>query len=82
LEPIPGKLNETGLSVSDKVHVREIVVIWGIDWTLPGISPDRLPLRGGADISAATPRQRFTRTKSWRLNAPFRLSSPTPPSAI
>jgi nucleoside-diphosphate kinase len=32
LKPIPGKLNETGPSVSDKVHVREIVVIWGSDW--------------------------------------------------
>jgi nucleoside-diphosphate kinase len=31
LKPISGKLNETGLSVSDKVHVCEIVVIWGID---------------------------------------------------
>jgi nucleoside-diphosphate kinase len=29
LKPISGKLNETGLSVSDKVHVCEIVVIWG-----------------------------------------------------
>jgi nucleoside-diphosphate kinase len=32
LKPIPGKLNETGPSVSDWVHVREIVVIWGRDW--------------------------------------------------
>jgi nucleoside-diphosphate kinase len=32
LKPIPGKLNETGPSVSDRVHVREIVVIWGSDW--------------------------------------------------
>jgi len=32
LKPIPGKLNETGLLVSDRVHVREIVVIWGLDW--------------------------------------------------
>jgi nucleoside-diphosphate kinase len=31
LKPIPGKLNETGLPVSDKVHVREIVVIRGLD---------------------------------------------------
>jgi nucleoside-diphosphate kinase len=28
---MPGKLNETGLLVSDRVHVREIVVIWGLD---------------------------------------------------
>jgi nucleoside-diphosphate kinase len=32
LKPIPGKLNETGPSVSDRVHVREIGVIWGRDW--------------------------------------------------
>jgi len=32
LKPIPGKLNETGLPVSDKVHVCEIVVIWSRDW--------------------------------------------------
>jgi nucleoside-diphosphate kinase len=31
LKPNPGKLNETGLPVSDKVHVREIVVIRGLD---------------------------------------------------
>jgi len=35
LKPISGKLNETGLSVSDKVHVCEIVVIWGRDWDAP-----------------------------------------------
>jgi nucleoside-diphosphate kinase len=32
LKPIPGKLNETGLLVSDRVHVREIVAIWGRGW--------------------------------------------------
>jgi len=35
LKPIPGKLNETGLPVSDKVHVCEIVVIWGRGWDAP-----------------------------------------------
>jgi len=35
LKPISGKLNETGLSVSDKVHVCEIVVIWGRGWDAP-----------------------------------------------
>jgi len=35
LKPISGKLNETGLSVSDKVHVCEIVVIWGRDRDAP-----------------------------------------------
>jgi nucleoside-diphosphate kinase len=35
LKPIPGKLNETGPSVSDKVHVREIVVIWSLDRDVP-----------------------------------------------
>jgi nucleoside-diphosphate kinase len=35
LKPNPGKLNETGLPVSDKVHVREIVVIWSLDRDAP-----------------------------------------------
>jgi nucleoside-diphosphate kinase len=35
LKPNPGKLNETGLLVSDKVHVREIVVIRGLDRDAP-----------------------------------------------
>jgi hypothetical protein len=54
---MPGKLNETGTEVSDRVHVHEIVVICGIDGaeTSSGLWPDRLPLRDGADISAATP---------------------------
>jgi hypothetical protein len=29
LKPIPREVNETGMFVSKKVHVREIVVIWG-----------------------------------------------------
>jgi hypothetical protein len=28
---MPAKLNETGTPASDRVHVREIVVIFGID---------------------------------------------------
>jgi hypothetical protein len=44
--------------VSERVHLREIVVIPGTDCppgAEPGISPDRLPFADGADISAATP---------------------------
>jgi hypothetical protein len=81
---IPDNVNETGTLVSEWVHLCEIVVIPGID-RLPGhhgISADRLPFADGADISAAIPPQRSARTKSWRLNAPFRLSSLTRPRAI
>jgi hypothetical protein len=61
LKPSLEKLNETGTLVSDWVHIREIVVIPGIHWPpeIRGISPDRLPLRDGADISAATPISAF-----------------------
>src|SRR5216684_4175086 len=47
--------------VSDWVHVREIVVIPGVNRPpdIRGIGPDRLPLRDGADISAATPISAF-----------------------
>ena len=45
------------------------------------IPPDRLPFADGADISPATPLS-SARTISWRLNAPFRLSSRTRPRAI
>jgi nucleoside-diphosphate kinase len=53
------KLNAAGTTVSERVHVREIVVIFGM--AAPparaacGVSPDRLPIRDGADISAALP---------------------------
>jgi hypothetical protein len=61
LKPSLEKLNETGTLVSDWVHVREIVVIPGVDWApdIRGIWPDRLPLRDGVDISAATPISAF-----------------------
>jgi hypothetical protein len=61
LKPSLEKLNETGTLVSDWVHLREIVVIPGVDWPpdIRGIWPDRLPLRDGADISAATPISAF-----------------------
>jgi nucleoside-diphosphate kinase len=50
------ELNETGTIVSERVQVREIVVIlclW-IRRDIRGISPDRLPFTQGADISPAT----------------------------
>jgi nucleoside-diphosphate kinase len=50
------ELNETGTIVSERVQVREIVVIlclW-ICRDIRGISPDRLPFTQGADISPAT----------------------------
>jgi hypothetical protein len=52
------KLNERGMLVSEKVHLREIVVILGADcpWGRSrSISPDRLLFAGSADISPRTP---------------------------
>ena len=56
------KMNQTGTVVSERVHLGEIVVISGAAaWpdgrprAVRAISPDRLPSRDGADISAATP---------------------------
>jgi hypothetical protein len=57
-KPMLAKLNEIGMPASDRVHLREIVVIFGTYWRLGrsrGISPDRLPFSGGVDISAAIP---------------------------
>jgi hypothetical protein len=57
-KPMLAKLNEIGMPTSDRVHLREIVVISGpiIGGSGdPGISPDRLPFSGGVDISAAIP---------------------------
>jgi hypothetical protein len=84
LKSMPEKLNETGTLVSERVHLREILVIPGLDClpAIRGILPDRLPSPDGADISAATRIQRASRMKSWRLNVPFRLSSPTRPRVI
>jgi hypothetical protein len=56
-------MNRTATSVSEWVHLGEIAVILGMDgvagWpglcAMDAISPDRLPSRDGADISAATP---------------------------
>jgi nucleoside-diphosphate kinase len=50
------ELNETGTIVSERVQVREIVVILclGIRREIAGVSPDRLPFTQGADISPAT----------------------------
>jgi len=55
LKPIPGKLNETGLPVSDKVHVCEIVVIWGRDWDAS---------RDFAGLLAVARRRRYKRRNS------------------
>ena len=52
---MPGKLNETGLLVSDRVHVREIVVIWGRDWDAP---------RDFAGLLAVARRRRYKRRNS------------------
>jgi hypothetical protein len=57
LKPSLANLNETGMFTSERVHVREIVVIQGAGRQAGrplGLSPDRLPFRGGVDISAAT----------------------------
>jgi hypothetical protein len=56
-------MNRTGTPVSEWVHLGEIAVILGSNGAagrpglraIKGISPDRLPSRDGADISAATP---------------------------
>jgi hypothetical protein len=56
-------MNPTGTSVSEKLHLGEIVVIWVTERSpdhpgfgpIRGISPDRLPFRHSADISPATP---------------------------
>jgi len=58
-QPIPVKLNGSAPIASERVHVGEIVVIFGMA-AVPararcGVSPDRLPIRDGADISAALP---------------------------
>jgi hypothetical protein len=58
---MPEKLNKTPTLVSERVHLREIVVIPGVDW-LAGdrrISPGRLPSLNSADISAATRNSAF-----------------------
>src|SRR3982074_1766 len=56
LKPSFEKLNETETLVSDMVHIRDCNSAPSIRCrTARGISPDRLPLRDGADISAATP---------------------------
>ena len=61
LKPMPEKLNKTGTLVSDRVHLREIVVIPGVDCLARDrrISPGRLPSPNGADISAATRNSAF-----------------------
>jgi hypothetical protein len=62
LKPIFWQVNAAGTLVSEKVHLREIVVIPGGDW-LAGRSVasqgGRLPFAEGADISAATPISAF-----------------------
>jgi hypothetical protein len=60
-KPILANVNATGTVVSDRVHVGEIVVISRGSMGCRkrrrgqsrGISPDRLPCRNRADISAA-----------------------------
>jgi nucleoside-diphosphate kinase len=52
-----GKLNASGTIASERVHLREIVVIpqpYRRGWQIGGLSPDRLPFTGYADISPAT----------------------------
>jgi hypothetical protein len=61
LEPILANVNEPGMLASERVHLGEIVVIYRIGpaGRSRGISPDRLPLPGVVDISAATPINAF-----------------------
>jgi nucleoside-diphosphate kinase len=66
-------VNETGTSVSDKVHVGEIVVIPGVAWR---VSPDRLPFADGADISAATPRSAFSKDEIMAIQRTFSIIKP------
>jgi nucleoside-diphosphate kinase len=64
--------------VSEKVHVREIVVIPGGD-PLPAIrrvSPGRLPSPDGADISAATRKQRFFKDEIMAMERTFSIIKP------
>jgi nucleoside-diphosphate kinase len=72
------KLNETGTLVSEKVHVREIVVIPGVDPLLAirRISPGRLPSPNGADISAATRKQRFFKDEIMAMERTFSIIKP------
>jgi hypothetical protein len=63
LKPTLAKLNEAGMSASDRVHVCEIIVIpaFPADRTIPQHSPDRLPCADSADISPATPTSALSR---------------------
>jgi nucleoside-diphosphate kinase len=64
--------------VSEKVHLREIVVIPGVD-PLPAIrriSPGRLPSSDGADISAATRKQRFFKDEIMAMERTFSIIKP------
>jgi hypothetical protein len=54
MKPTLEKVNETGTLVSERVHLREIVVIPGL-----GVSSGRLPFVDGVDISPATPTSAF-----------------------
>jgi hypothetical protein len=84
LQPMPEKLNETGTLVSERVHVREIVVIRRIDWLRdnPVHFGWSLAVRRWRRYKRRNSHQRFSRMRSWRLSVPFRLSSPTRPPAI
>jgi hypothetical protein len=61
LKPILEKVNETGTLVSERVHVREIVVIptFVAGRAIPRVFAGRLPLADRADISPATPTNAF-----------------------
>jgi hypothetical protein len=54
METTSEMVNETGTRVSERVHLREIVVIPSL-----GVPSGRLPFAGGADISPATPTSAF-----------------------
>jgi hypothetical protein len=61
LQATPEKVNETGTLVSERVHLREIVVIPGsvAGRAIRRVFAGRLPLADRADISPATPTNAF-----------------------
>jgi hypothetical protein len=59
MKPSVETVNRVGTFVSEKVHLDEIAATLERLDVACGNRPDRLPSRGGADISAATFHPRF-----------------------
>src|SRR5262249_14639241 len=83
-DPSRAWLNARLTAVADGVHFREIAVIRGIAALGPSplVAPS-LAVRRRRRYKPATPKSTcYFEDKTWRLNAPSRSSSRTPPSGI